>query len=59
MLYTNVGFNLECLNEPIVLHDGNILGVLRGRMPKFTGAWELIYKRGHYSKRETIPRNST
>ena len=21
MLYTNVGFNLECLNEPIVLHE--------------------------------------
>ena len=20
MLYTNVGFNLQCLNEPIVLH---------------------------------------
>ena len=21
MIYTNVGFNLECLNEPIVLHE--------------------------------------
>ena len=48
--------------------DGNVSGVLRGGMPEFAGAedkakakmaWELIYKRGHYSKRETIPRNST
>ena len=53
------------IESALLSPDGNVLRVLRGRMPKLAGAetkakakktWELIYKDGT-TKREPSPRN--
>ena len=59
--------SLHIIESALSSPDGNISGVLRGEMPKLTGAedkakvwmaWELIYKKGATLKGNDPP-NST